>query len=137
MKAPSTQIPLRISLQHAETGDELAAIDELTARLEISLEPNGGGVTVTITEAAVLAAFSEALDSARGQLATTAIAKANAECEHDATFHDRNQNTHQCLSCYAMRNADDEWPTPRVCGNHKPTQHRDGKLPWCNACGKH
>lgn len=22
-----------------------------------------------------------------------------------------------------------------VCANHRPTQHRDGKPPWCNACG--
>lgn len=22
------------------------------------------------------------------------------------------------------------------CANHTPTQHRDGKAPWCNTCGK-
>lgn len=22
------------------------------------------------------------------------------------------------------------------CANHKPVQHRDGRPPWCNACGE-
>lgn len=25
--------------------------------------------------------------------------------------------------------------TPPPCANHKETQHRDAKPPWCNACG--
>jgi hypothetical protein len=26
-------------------------------------------------------------------------------------------------------------PQPPPCSNHSESQHRDGKPPWCNACG--
>lgn len=29
-----------------------------------------------------------------------------------------------------------EGPRSQPCAKHKPVQHRDGREPWCNACGR-
>lgn len=120
-------MPVRAEVAIRLNGHEVATIDAGTVDLGINVTSAPDGLNVTIDSEGSLA---ETLRAAVENALTGLVADKEPEPEHSGWACPHGFSAERCtLDCTPTETADP------ACTNHKPVQHRDGKTPWCNACG--